>query len=158
MRPDFRRTIVLLAGLLLMAGCQKPADFTDVQGKGHRYSDFSSRYVVVNYWATWCGPCIKEIPELNALAQSHADQLVVLGVNYDQPEGEAMLAQVQRMKIDFPVYQTDPAARLGVETPQVLPTTFIFGPGLELLATLIGPQTEDTILSVVDGVVEGGGG
>jgi len=107
--------------------------------------------VVVDFWATWCAPCIKEIPELNRLAEEHADELVVLGVNFDLPEGEERLRQAKKMKIEFPVYADDPAQDLGIERPMVLPTTFVFAPGLELRQTLVGPQTEESLLAAIDG-------
>lgn len=141
---------VLMAALLVLAGCGKPPDFVDVQGKGHRYADFDDKWVVVNYWATWCGPCIKEIPELNRLASLHRDQLVVLGVNFDSPAGDAMRAQAEKMNISFPVFQHDPRERLGITEPDVLPTTFVFAPGMKLTSTLVGPQTEASILAVVN--------
>lgn len=136
---------------IVVAGCGGTPDFTDVEGEGHRYKDFEDRWVVVNYWATWCGPCIKEIPELNTLAATHSDRIVVLGVNWDAPEGEAALAQARKMKIEFPVYTAEPAARLKIEKPDVLPTTFVFAPGMVLRETMLGPQTEASILAVIDG-------
>lgn len=142
-----RRLIVI--ALLALGGCQQP-DFYDTEGNGYRYEDFSGKWRIVNYWATWCGPCIKEIPELNTLAAEHADQLVVLGVNYDAPEPGEMERQVRRMKIEFPVYATEPAAALGITRPEVLPTTFIFTPDGQLYQTLVGPQTEDSLLAALE--------
>ncbi len=139
------------AFVLVLASCaEAPPDFTDVRGNGFRYESFSDKWVIVNYWATWCAPCIKEIPELNKLAEDHADQLVVLGVNYDNPQGEEALKQLERMKITFPVYSAPPHEQLGVTEPEVLPTTFVFAPGLELRETLVGPQTEETLLAATD--------
>ncbi len=143
------KIIVTLALVLLISSCQKP-DFLDTTGAGHRYADMRGKWMVVNYWATWCAPCIKEIPELNKLAHENKDRLVVLGVNFDQPEGEEMLKQVARMKIEFPVYAINPASVLGIQTPEVLPTTFVFDPEGNLHATLVGPQTEETLLEALD--------
>ncbi len=141
----------LLPGVLLLAlvGCAPPPDFVDINGAGHRYADMQDKWIVVNYWATWCAPCIKEIPELNTLAKDHADTLVVLGVNFDEPAADKALADARKLKIEFPVYAEDPHERLGVQTPEVLPTTFVFGPGLQLRATLVGPQTETSLLEAM---------
>lgn len=136
---------------LLLTACQPAPDFVDTDGKGHRLADYEDRWVIVNYWATWCGPCIKEIPELNLLAKEYGDRLVVLGANFDVPEGEEADRQVQKMKIEFPVFATEPAAMLGIEKPEVLPTTFVFAPGMQLAETLVGPQTEASILKVIEG-------
>lgn len=146
----FRLPVILVSTCLLLA-CGQPADFYDANGVGHRYSDFEGKWRMVNYWATWCGPCIKEIPELNQLAETHADELVVLGVNFDEPPGDEALKQINRMKIEFPVYANDPASQLGVEKPEVLPTTFVFRPDGSLHATLVGPQTEESLLQAMQG-------
>jgi thiol-disulfide isomerase/thioredoxin len=133
--------------ILWLAGCAAPPDFLDISGTGYRYQDFDDKWVIVNYWATWCGPCIKEIPELNQLAREHGDSLVVLGANFDEPEGEEQKQQAVKMKIEFPVYAEEPAAALGIAKPEVLPTTFVFAPGLKLKATLVGPQTVASLLA-----------
>ena len=144
------KRVIVLGWLLLVCSCQKPPDFVDVFGHGHRFGDFSGKWVIVNYWATWCGPCLKEIPELNRLASLHRDRLVVLGVNYDGPTGDEMREQVRKMRIDFTVLAKDPVEKLGITEPDVLPTTFVFAPGLVLRKTLVGAQTEASILAVVD--------
>lgn len=135
--------------VLLASGCQKPPDFIDARGNGHRLSDYQGKWVLVNYWATWCGPCIKEIPELNQLAETHAKRLVILGVDYDLPKGEELRDQVRAMKIQYPVIAGDPKELLGITEPDVLPTTFVFAPGMKLKATLVGPQTEASILAAM---------
>ncbi len=139
--------LTLAIVLLLLAGCSQP-DFYDVDGQGYRFSDFSGKYQVINYWATWCAPCIKEIPELIALDESH-DNVVVFGVNFDSPEGAEAVAQIEKMKITFPVYRDDPYELLGIEQPQVLPTTVIIGPDGNVIDTLVGPQTEASLLGAM---------
>ncbi len=139
----------LLILVLLISGlsCSQP-DFYDTQGKGYRYADFSGKWLVINYWATWCAPCITEIPELIALNAKH-DALLVLGVNYDQPDAEGMARDLARLNISFPVYAEDPHQRLGIDRPAVLPTTFIFDPDGNLHRTLVGPQTEASLLDAM---------
>jgi thiol-disulfide isomerase/thioredoxin len=139
--------ILLLVMLLAIGGCSKP-DFFDTNGNGYRVSDFEGSWQVINYWATWCAPCIKEIPELVELGEKH-DDIAVFGVNYDAPEAEEMAAQIERMKITFPVYQIDPRERLGIERPVVLPTTVLVNPEGTVVEILIGPQTEASLLAVM---------
>lgn len=139
--------LIVLLGVLLLAGCTQP-DFRDTQGNGYRYDDFRGKTLVINYWATWCAPCIKEIPELIALGENHED-IVVLGVNFDAPPADEALRQIEKMKITFPVYAEDPYPVLGYDQPQVLPTTVIIGPDGQIVSTLVGPQTEATLLEVI---------
>jgi thiol-disulfide isomerase/thioredoxin len=138
--------LFVLLGVLLLASCQQP-EFFDVQGNGYQYDDLRGKYLIVNYWATWCAPCIKEIPELNAVAEEFPDQLSLWGVNFDEPEGAEQIKQVAKMKITFPVFRDNPSISLGVEVPQVLPTTLVFDHQGVLIATLVGPQSRESLLS-----------
>ena len=107
-------------------------------------ADYKGRWVVVNYWAKWCKPCIKEIPELNALDRKYP-QVAVLGVNYDGASGEALQAQIDDLDIQFPIILAEPSSTLGVELPSVLPTTLILNPDGKLVATLVGPQDLESL-------------
>lgn len=143
-----RKLLGVAMVLLLLASCEQP-DFLDTEGRGYRYADFNGKWLILNYWATWCGPCIKEIPELNKIAEEHQDKVRVFGVNFDQPDAEERHAQVEKMRIEFPVFVIDPSADMGFTRPEVLPTTFIFSPDGTLHATLIGPQTENSLLEAL---------
>ena len=142
------RKFLIVVFMLGLSGCQQP-EFYSVQGGEHRFDDFKGRYLVVNYWATWCAPCIREIPELNAFADEFHDRVAVWGVNFDAPEGAEQLRQVQKMQITFPVFALNPSAQLGVVMLEVLPTTLVFDPQGALLATLVGPQTRESLLAVL---------
>ena len=143
-----RKLLVVAMALLLLASCSPP-DFLDTEGRGYRYADLKGKWLILNYWATWCGPCIKEIPELNKIANEHQDKVGVFGVNFDQPDAEDMHAQVEKMRIEFPVFVIDPSDDLGFTRPEVLPTTFIFSADGTLQATLIGPQTEASLINAL---------
>ena len=142
-----KRCMSLMLMLALLAGCAKP-DFSDTSGQGYRLSSFEGSWLVINYWATWCAPCIKEIPELIALDENHED-IRVFGVNFDAPPPAEMAAQIEKMKITFPVLAEDPYLRLGVEKPTVLPTTVIVGPDGQVASVLVGPQTEESLLAAI---------
>lgn len=104
----------------------------------------SGNWTVINYWAEWCAPCREEIPELNRLAFGSGD-LDVYAVNFDEVQGDALLAQAADLNIQFPLLATDPGPRLGLVRPTVLPTTLILNPEGEEVLRLIGPQTEAAI-------------
>jgi len=135
---------VTLALLLCACGAEPPAS-TAVT-----LENSSGTWRVINYWAQWCKPCIKEIPELNELAREHPG-ITVLGVNYDGATGEQLAQQVAELGIAFTNLDTDPAAELGMERPRVLPTTVILTPTGELSATLVGPQTVASLLRATIG-------
>lgn len=109
----------------------------------------SGRWVVINYWAIWCKPCIKEIPELNQLARQYPE-LAVVGVNYDGLNGAELDQQLQQLDIHFPMLDTDPAAELGLARPVVLPTTLILNPEGQVDQVLVGPQTLQSLARATD--------
>ena len=136
-----------LAALLmvLMASCSAPE--TPQQGNtvtALNKSEYAGRWVVINYWAKWCKPCIKEIPELNALDKKYK-QVAVLGVNYDGNEDDELQTQIIALEIEFPTLLEDPSSALGISLPSVLPTTLILNPDGSLVATLVGPQTLESL-------------
>ena len=136
------RTACLTLLLLTLAACQPSAP----QSNADLLRDLRGQWVVINYWAEWCKPCIKEIPELNAL-DSDYDAITVLGVNYDGATGEDLQTQLETLQVGFRTLAEDPAALLGLNRPTVLPTTLIINPEGELLDTLIGPQTLESLLA-----------
>ena len=142
----FRALVVV--SLVVLCACSQPLDFVDTDGNGYRYSDIQGKWQVINYWATWCAPCIREIPELIRLNENN-DNVVVFGVNFDAPEGEEITRQIEKMGITFPVYQEDPGVRLGIEMPEVLPTTVLIDPEGKIARVLVGPQTEASLLSAM---------
>lgn len=100
-------------------------------------------WTFINYWAEWCKPCIKEVPELNALHREDGYQ--VLGVNFDGAQGEELSRQIQGLGIEFPTLAEDPATQLGTERPAVLPTTLVLAPGGKVHRVLVGPQTIESL-------------
>ena len=119
-----------------LQGCTQPAD--ELPGVG--------QWRVINYWAIWCTPCREEIPELNALNDS--TELMVFAVNYDGQIGEALLSQAAEMGITFTLLEQDPGAVMGIERPHVLPTTLLVNPEGAVTDTLVGPQTQESLLAV----------
>ena len=105
-----------------------------------------NQWNVVNYWAIWCKPCREEIPELNQLNQ--IDNVVVLGVNFDRKVGTALAADAAELGIEFTIID-DPSPHLDITRPSVLPTTLILSPDGDLVATLVGPQTAESIATYI---------
>ena len=133
-------SLVLLAQILVLTACGQGSGPGDHPAPTSGITDFRGQWVVINYWAKWCKPCIKEIPELNELDQ-HYSEVTVLGVNYDGATGEDLATQLELLGVEFTMLSEDPAIGLGLPRPVVLPTTIILDPAGNVSETLIGPQT-----------------
>lgn len=148
----FLRTLLLAWVVGLLCGCadSEPGTATRDQaqladGSATQFSHWDGRWVLVNYWAEWCAPCRKELPELNRLhAERNTSGVVVVGVNYDGLTGSKLRDLVEEMEIRFPVLVEDPRLRWGAEQPSVLPTTLVIGPDGQLKDVLVGPHTYES--------------
>lgn len=132
---------------LLLGGCSKP-ELLLADGSGASWQQWQGQWLIINYWAEWCAPCRKEIPELNELHHD-GNGVVVLGVNYDGLRGEALTAVMARMGVEFPVLVDDPRERWSLPLPSVLPSTLIIGPEGDLQDVLVGPQTYQSLAQAV---------
>jgi peroxiredoxin len=117
-------------------------DFTleDVSGKQISLASFSGKVIFLNFWATWCAPCVQEMPTMEKLHQEFAgDGLVVLAVNYRE-SAEQVNGFLTRHKLSFPSV-LDPDAKVA-ELYQVwgLPATFIINRRLEIVGKVAGSR------------------
>jgi thiol-disulfide isomerase/thioredoxin len=133
-----------------VAAPQPVADFavTLLDGKKFDAKAIRGKYLVVNYWATWCRPCIKEMPEFQALANSRKD-VALLGLAYEDTEEKELVAFLRKLKVSYPnakvdVYSTPP---VGTQAPKGLPTTYVFDPSGKLLKVFLGPVTAKEIVA-----------
>jgi len=141
MRIAWGRALTLGAVLLLTA-CSEPEWGLDQQGRPVEAAKLEGRWLVINYWAEWCGPCRKEVPELNRLAEEQAAGAVrVLGVNFDALQGEALRQAAATLGIRYTTLASDPGPRLGLTASRVLPVTWLIDPQGRVRKQLAGEQT-----------------
>ena len=148
-----KRKVAVLFVILCTGGCAEP-DFRYSDGNGGQFVDWRGRWVVINYWAEWCAPCRHEIPELNQLADSESDRVLVVGVNYDGLTGDELNEVAGRMGIAFKLVTDDPRRQFGADRPSVLPTTLLIDPRGKLVETLVGPQTQQLLVESMGLTVE----
>lgn len=130
------------AGTVTAAGA---AEFmlSDMDGRQHRLSDYRGKWVLVNYWATWCPPCLEELPELEVFHSNSAGSAVVLGVNMEDIEPESLRAFVDEQFLSFPILLAgaSPNAAQRVGPVNALPTSYLISPGGKVVARQEGTVT-----------------
>ena len=105
---------------------------------------------IVNYWSEWCAPCRIEIPMFNDLSARLANSnVIIVGVNFDEDPRELTLEIANEMGIEFTVLRQETIDLLGMKPPDVLPTTYLLSPSNEVMAKLIGMQSEQDILEAL---------
>ncbi len=93
---------------------------------------FRGKYVLVNFWATWCVPCRKEMPYLQNISEKHSDQLVVLGINMGE-DVERVEPFVEDMALTFPILLDPPDTLTDEHNVRGLPVSFIVGPDGQII-------------------------
>ena len=142
--------LMLAAILLALAGLAQaePVDYSlpGLDGKTHSLADYRGKWVIVNYWATWCPPCQEEIPDLVAFHERHRGKdAVVLGVNYEDIGAEQLKDFVDSFMITYPILRADPDPATPLGPIPGLPTTYIIAPDGSPVARQVGPVTGEQL-------------
>lgn len=141
--------MVLLSVMLVGCSSNQP-ELSDSEGHVIKMSDLKGKWVILNYWASWCKSCIEEIPALNEFYQHNKDKNIVLyGVNYDDLPMDTLKESITTVGIEFPVLTRDPGNELHLSELTAVPTTFIIDPNGKSVKMLVGPNTEQSLTQVI---------
>ena len=138
-----KNRIIQLFCLLIVISCQNN-DIEIFNGSDTNLDKLNGNWIVINYWADWCAPCIKEIPELNEFAKENND-LLVFTFNFDQLDEDDLKPVAKKFNIEVPSIVTHPRDIWGIKTPPAVPATFFINPDGDLALSLFRPQTKDDL-------------
>ena len=141
--------LLTLLSTIFLSACSEP-DYQMFNGSSGNIENLKGKWVVVNYWADWCPPCIKEMPELSAFYNDNKERVTVFAYNFDRLEGEELQQMLIRFKVEVPSILSDPGELFGWEAPPSLPTTYIVDPQGNIKVMLVGPQTKEKLEMLID--------
>ena len=147
-----KNKIISLFCLILIISCQK-ADIDLHNSKGMVSENLKGQWVMINYWADWCPPCLKEMPELVAFASANKD-VQVFAFNFDQLDGEDLDYEINKFGVDLPSILSHPRDIWGIESPATLPATYFINPEGEIVQSLFRPQTQESLEDILGSLKE----
>ena len=136
--------LLTLLSTIFLSACSEP-DYQMFNGSSGNIENLKGKWVVVNYWADWCPPCIKEMPELSAFYNDNKERVTVFAYNFDRLEGEELQQMLIRFKVGVPSILSDPGELFVWEAPPSLPATYIVDPQGNMKVMLVGPQTKEKL-------------
>ncbi|MFQ5869257.1 MAG: peroxiredoxin family protein [Candidatus Zixiibacteriota bacterium] len=155
---------LLFVGLPLFAQEGQPApDFTlkDLEGESYTLSELKGKVVLLDFWATWCKPCVVSIPHLNKLnLRFQEEEFLLLGINVDRYKSKSSLKRfVKQYEINYPVL-ADKGGKVAAQYRAfALPTSFLINRGGKIAKRILGssPSLEKKLEEEIEKLLKGAG-
>ncbi len=132
-----------------------PFTVTDLDGRVWSSLDWRGKVVLVNFWATWCPPCLAEIPGLVALQENYRDQLLIIGISEDEASVDFVKTFAQERGINYPLVMSTPELQTLFPGIAALPTTFVLDPDGRMVKKHIGmlyPEETEALTRALAGM------
>ena len=133
-------------------GGKKAADFTlkTLDGKNVKLSDYKGKVVIVDFWATWCPPCRKGVPDLVAIQKEYKDNLVIIGISLDQQNTIKDLAPfIKNYGINYPVVIGTQQVVMDYGDIRSIPTSFVIDQSGNIVDTHVGLVPKSTYINKI---------
>jgi len=155
MTKPLQRMFLVLA--LFWFGAAPAAEnftLTDSDGKTHSLSAYRGKWLIVNFWATWCPPCLEEIPDLVAIKEARKD-VDVIGIAMEFQDARQVVQFADGMFVNYPIVLGDRKISQSIGQVDGLPTTFIYDPQGKLAQRHVGKITRKQIERLIGGAKSG---
>lgn len=140
---------VLVSQSVLALAVEMPLKKLD--GSTDNLADYKGSWVVVNYWATWCPPCLAEMPDLQAFHDKHVGKgAMVIGINVENSSPGQIEEFLDTYFITYPIYIAPLAQRSELGSIPGLPTTFLVSPEGKVEARQVGSVTSEMIEGFIE--------
>lgn len=140
---------VLIAMLWVSAASAEGFNFKDTKGKVHRLADYKGKWVLINFWATWCPPCLEEMPALQQLHETRKD-LVVIGIAMEYQDVAYVKQFADDLLVSFPIVLGDRKIAAQIGKVPGLPTTYLYNTEGQIAAYHVGALTREAVERYID--------
>lgn len=139
---------ILFTLLMFVAVAESNAveyELPDTDGQLQSLDQYKGKWLIVNYWATWCGTCMKELPELIDFHENNNVDAVVVGINFEEIEAKDLKEFINTKTIPFAVLSSVPVRQTPLGPVPALPTTYIIDPEGNVVAGETGIVTRENL-------------
>jgi thiol-disulfide isomerase/thioredoxin len=127
-----------------------------LDGEEVKLSDYLGKVVILDFWATWCAPCRKAIPDLISIQNKYKDDLVVIGISLDQPATQDQLVPfIENYGINYPIVLGNIEVSAAYGNIQAIPTSFIIDQEGNIINKHIGLVPKSTLIEEINLLLSG---
>ena len=127
---------------------------TDTQGEQVKLSDYRGKVVILDFWATWCPPCRRGIPDLIELQKTYKKKLAVIGISLDTDSRKNVVPFIKEYGINYKVVYGDNDVVQKYGNIQSIPTTFIIDQKGKIVSSYIGLQRKETFENEIETLIK----